>query len=123
MSVTRAALYVDFDNFFGGLIAGDPDAAVEVAMNPSVWLARLTREHSDDGPRRWLALRCYMNPAGWVANPRSDSDRLYFLQVPALLRPRGLRRGGLPDTGSWKERRGHPHRDRRHDGPAGPCPP
>lgn len=78
MSVTRAALYVDFDNFFGGLIAGDPDAAVEVAMNPSVWLARLTREHSDDGPRRWLALRCYMNPAGWVANPRSDSDRLYF---------------------------------------------
>ena len=78
MSVTPAAMYIDFDNFFGGLIAADPDSAVEVATNPSTWLARLTHEHSGDGGRRWLALRCYMNPAGWVTNPRVETERLYF---------------------------------------------
>lgn len=71
-------MYIDFDNFFGGLIAADPEAAVEVAMNPAIWLAQLTHLHSHEGGRRWLALRCYMNPAGWVANPRVEGERLYF---------------------------------------------
>lgn len=74
----RAALYVDFDNFFGGLIATDPTSAVQVAMNPSRWLSRLTYAHSTDGGRRWLALRCYMNPSGSVANPVMEGERLYF---------------------------------------------
>lgn len=78
MSDIRAALYVDFDNFFGGLIATDPGSAVEVAMNPSRWLSRLTYAHSTDGGRRWLALRCYMNPSGSVASPLADGERLYF---------------------------------------------
>lgn len=78
MGETRAALYVDFDNFFGGLMATDPDSAVEVAINPSRWLPRLTYAHSAEGGRRWLALRCYMNPSGWVANPRVEGERLYF---------------------------------------------
>lgn len=76
--MTRAAMYIDFDNFFGGLIAADPDSAVKVATNPATWLERLTEGHSDEGARRWLSLRCYMNPAGWVANPRVESERLYF---------------------------------------------
>lgn len=71
-------MYIDFDNFFGGLIAADPDSAVEVATNPSTWLERLTHEHAGDANRRWLALRCYMNPAGSVTNPRVENDRLYF---------------------------------------------
>jgi uncharacterized LabA/DUF88 family protein len=78
MGETRAALYVDFDNFFSGLISTDPDSAVEVAMNPSRWLPRLTYAHSTEGGRRWLALRCYMNPSGSVANPRVEGERLYF---------------------------------------------
>lgn len=78
MSETRAALYVDFDNFFSGLIATDPTSAVEVAMNPSRWLSRLTYAHSTEGGRKWLALRCYMNPSGWVASPVSEGERLYF---------------------------------------------
>lgn len=78
MGETRAALYVDFDNFFGGLMATDPESAVEVATNPSRWLPRLTYAHSAEDGRRWLALRCYMNPSGWVANPRLEGERLYF---------------------------------------------
>ena len=38
----------------------------------------LTHGLSNDNGRRWLGLRCYMNPAGWVTNPRNESDRLYF---------------------------------------------
>ena len=33
MRLTRAAMYVDFDNFFGGLMAADPEAAVQVATD------------------------------------------------------------------------------------------
>jgi len=47
-------------------------------MNPSRWLPRLTYAHSTEGGRRWLALRCYMNPSGSVANPRVEGERLYF---------------------------------------------
>lgn len=78
MSETRAAFYIDFDNFFGGLIAADPDSAVEVAKNPARWLEQLTYAHTTDEGRRWLALRCYMNPHGWIANPRLEGERLYF---------------------------------------------
>lgn len=49
---TRAALYIDFDNFLGGLIATDPTSAVEVAMNPSRWLSRLTYAQSAEDGRK-----------------------------------------------------------------------
>lgn len=74
---TRAALYIDFDNFFGGLIAVDPKAALDVAQRPSLWVERLRTAHSHGG-RRWLVLRCYMNPAGWVPHPTDQGERLYF---------------------------------------------
>lgn len=73
----KSALYIDFDNFFGGLLAADPKAALEVVQNPSIWVERLRAEHSETG-RRWLVLRCYMNPSGWVAHPHSAGERLYF---------------------------------------------
>lgn len=78
MDETRAALYVDFDNFFSGLIATDPTSALDVAMNPARWLSRLTYAHAAEGGRKWLALRCYMNPSGWVTSPLVEGDRLYF---------------------------------------------
>lgn len=73
----RSALYIDFDNFFGGLLSVDPKAALEVAHNPAVWVERLRTAHSSTG-RRWLVLRCYMNPAGWVPHPTQLGERLYF---------------------------------------------
>ena len=30
----RSALYIDFDNFFGGLLRSDPQAAVRIAERP-----------------------------------------------------------------------------------------
>lgn len=73
----KSALYVDFDNFFGGLISVDPKAALEVVQDPSVWVERLRSMHGAND-RRWLVLRCYMNPAGWVQHPTQPGERLYF---------------------------------------------
>ena len=74
---TKSPLYIDFDNFFGGLLSVDPKAALEVAQNPSIWVERLRSAHGAKG-RRWLVLRCYMNPAGWVNHPNQPGERLYF---------------------------------------------
>ncbi|GIF04375.1 NYN domain-containing protein [Actinoplanes siamensis] len=82
MARVRAALYLDFDNVFSGLIKQDPDAAIQFAKDPAAWLVRLTTSLTVDGPRRWLILRCYMNPGGWVPNPDTDApqQRLYYSQ-------------------------------------------
>lgn len=77
LGLTKSALYVDFDNFFGGLLAVDPKAAIDVVQTPSLWVERLRVAHSQGG-RRWLVLRCYMNPAGWVPHPNMAGERLYF---------------------------------------------
>src|SRR5674476_523977 len=77
LGLTKSALYIDFDNFFGGLIAVDPKAAIDVVQRPSLWVERLRAAHSQGG-RRWLVLRCYMNPAGCVPHPTVEGERLYF---------------------------------------------
>lgn len=76
----RAALYLDFDNVFSGLLKLDPDVAIQFAENPGSWLTRLSTSLTVDGARRWLVLRCYMNPAGWVPHPDPEGGvaRLYF---------------------------------------------
>jgi uncharacterized LabA/DUF88 family protein len=78
MQPVRSALYLDFDNVFGGLIKLDPRLAIRYAEDPQLWLSRLAAGSQDELPRRWLVLRCYMNPAGWVPNPENDGTRLYF---------------------------------------------
>ncbi|MEV6349247.1 NYN domain-containing protein [Actinoplanes sp. NPDC051851] len=82
MARVRAALYLDFDNVFSGLIKQDPDVAIQFAKDPASWLVRLTTSLTVDGPRRWLILRCYMNPGGWVPNPDPSAQppRLYYSQ-------------------------------------------
>ncbi|BCY06852.1 NYN domain-containing protein [Actinoplanes sp. L3-i22] len=82
MARVRAALYLDFDNVFSGLIKQDPDVAIQFAKDPAAWLVRLTTSLTVDGPRRWLILRCYMNPGGWVPNPDTGAtqQRLYYSQ-------------------------------------------
>ncbi|GAB2746542.1 NYN domain-containing protein [Sinomonas soli] len=74
----RAALFLDFDNFFSGLISADPASALSMAESPARWLHRLAGQDSDDIARRWLVLRCYMNPAGWVPDPWKQGERLFF---------------------------------------------
>lgn len=85
MDRTRAALFLDFDNVFGGLHQLDPAAALVFAERPEVWLARLADELLADGARRWLVLRCYLNPSGSVgpaAGTRGNGEpgpgRVYF---------------------------------------------
>ncbi|WP_433794427.1 NYN domain-containing protein [Actinoplanes sp. CA-252034] len=80
MDRVRAALYLDFDNVFSALIRQDPDVAVQFAEEPGNWLSRLATSLTVEGPRRWLILRCYMNPGGWVPHPdpASGLQRLYY---------------------------------------------
>jgi hypothetical protein len=81
MTQRRAALFIDFDNFFGGLLGSDPTAAMALAERPSVWIHRLAAASGGEGAdssRRWLVLRCYMNPSGSVAHPLNPGQRLYF---------------------------------------------
>lgn len=73
----RSALYIDFDNFFGGLLRSDPQAAVRIAERPQVWIEGLT--HPEGAPsRRWLQLRCYLNPGGSVPHPTEPGQRIRF---------------------------------------------
>lgn len=78
METVRSALYLDFDNVFSGLVRLDPGSAIRFAEDPATWVSRLRTELADEGTRRWLVLRCYMNPSGWVPNPQGEDARLYF---------------------------------------------
>ena len=89
MTPVRTALYLDFDNVYSGLAKLDPEAAVVFAQNPAVWLDRLTEQLTVDGPRRWLILRCYMNPSGWVPDP-SAQGRQYFSKFRQSLTSAGF---------------------------------
>jgi uncharacterized LabA/DUF88 family protein len=75
-SQVRTALYLDFDNVFTGLRHLDPGAAIRFAEEPRVWLERLASSATVSRPRRWLVLRCYMNPAGSIAD--GPGQRIYF---------------------------------------------
>ena len=89
MRHVRAAIYVDFDNVFGGLFKLDPEAAIQFASDPGSWLARLSTTLTVEAPRRWLVLRCYLNPAGWVTHVDAAGEpaRLYFSRFrPAFVR-------------------------------------
>ncbi|MBM2617029.1 NYN domain-containing protein [Actinoplanes sp. LDG1-06] len=80
MGHVRAALYLDFDNVFGGLYRLDPEAAVQFASDPGAWLRRMSVTATTEAPRRWLVLRCYLNPAGWVyhTDMAGEQTRLFF---------------------------------------------
>jgi hypothetical protein len=78
MDGVRAALYVDFDNVFSGLLDLHPPAATAFAQNPGGWLRRLATEQLVDGPRRWLVMRCYLNSTGSARHPLRDRPRIEF---------------------------------------------
>jgi hypothetical protein len=84
----RAAFFLDFDNVFSGLFKLDPEVAVEFATDPGSWLRRLSTTLTE-APRRWLILRCYLNPAGWVnhRDAAGEPTRLYFSRFrPSFVR-------------------------------------
>jgi uncharacterized LabA/DUF88 family protein len=104
MNHVRAALYLDFDNVFGGLYKLDPEAAIQFANQPGAWLERLSTSFTGDGPRRWLVLRCYLNPAGWVPHqePSGESTRLYFSKFRPLFVRAGFEVIDCPRYGGTK---------------------
>lgn len=80
MTDVRAALFLDFDNVFSGLFKLDPRVAVQFASDPGAWLHRLSTTLITGGSRRWLILRCYLNPSGSILH-RDDAGvpkRLFF---------------------------------------------
>ena len=50
---------------------------MRIAERPQVWIEGLT--HPDGAPsRRWLQLRCYLNPGGSVPHPTEPGQRIRF---------------------------------------------
>jgi hypothetical protein len=90
MDSVRSVLYLDFDNVLGGLLKLDPNSAIRYAEQPQLWLSRLAAGGRDERRRRWLVLRCYMNPAGWVSHPANDGTRLYFSKFRPYLTDAGF---------------------------------
>ncbi|MEZ5216223.1 MAG: NYN domain-containing protein [Ilumatobacteraceae bacterium] len=90
MQRIRTALFVDFDNLFGGLHDRDAALAFALAERPAEWLAELARrELGDDQGREFVVCRCYLNPAGWLADERhgNEQGRLYLQRYrPAFTR-------------------------------------
>lgn len=89
MSDARAALFLDFDNVFSGLFNIDPEVAVKFASDPGAWLHRLSTTFTLEGSRRWLILRCYLNPSGWVPHVDGSGEpaRLFFSRFrPSFVR-------------------------------------
>ena len=71
----RTVLLLDFDNIYLGLNALDPAAARRWAEKPDVWLRGLRTGFLAGQERRFLQLRCYMNPGAFAGDP---PDRVYF---------------------------------------------
>lgn len=102
MTPVRAALYLDFDNVFSGLLKLDPDLAQRFAEDPAEWLRRLSEELTIDGQRRWLVLRCYLNPEGSAPNPTRPGERLHFSRFRRHFTRAGFEIVDCPRLGATK---------------------
>ena len=102
MTTVRAALYLDFDNVFGGLLKLDPEVAIRFAESPGEWLARLSEELTVAGHRRWLVLRCYLNPEGAPPHPAKPEERLRFSRYRQHFVQAGFEIVDCPRLGSTK---------------------
>ncbi|MET3952815.1 NYN domain-containing protein [Arthrobacter sp. UYEF36] len=58
----RAAMFVDFDNVYTGLLALDPAAAKRFAEDPKHWTEALADGGTGEDSRRFLIRNCYLNP-------------------------------------------------------------
>ena len=74
MDRIKSALFLDFDNIFGGLHSRDSQSAYAFAENSSEWLAALSTRGLPEGVRRELLIRrVYLNPYG--GNRIKDEER------------------------------------------------
>lgn len=74
MDRIKSALFLDFDNIFGGLHSRDPQSAFAFAENSSEWLASLSTRGLPEGASRELLIRrVYLNPYG--GNRIKDEER------------------------------------------------
>lgn len=83
----KSALFLDFDNIYGGLHALDSEQADAMADEPWQWLEDILEHASCEGKRDVLVKRAYLNPAGRVQN--RDGTFQYFSKI----RPRLTRSG------------------------------
>ncbi|QDY90043.1 NYN domain-containing protein [Arthrobacter sp. UKPF54-2] len=58
----RAAMFVDFDNVYTGLMALDPAADKRFAEDPKHWTEALADGVAGEDSRRFLIRNCYLNP-------------------------------------------------------------
>jgi len=80
----RSAIFVDFDNVFGGLWSNDSAAALRFASAPQDWLERLAVLPAGE-QRDFRIRRVYLNPQGSLASARGDGGRPWFHRFrPAL---------------------------------------
>lgn len=88
----RTALFVDFDNMFGGLLALDRTVGLAFAESPEVWLTALQTFGLADQYRDVLLRRVYLNPAGWISDSKlgNDSGRLYLQKFRPYLTQAGF---------------------------------
>ncbi|PEQ13155.1 hypothetical protein B2G71_06790 [Novosphingobium sp. PC22D] len=86
--IRKSALLLDFDNVFSGIWSLDQALGERFATEPVEWLQALTTSFIDAGARRFLTLRCYLNPSGYVVLPQTG-ERYHF----ARLRPAFMRAG------------------------------
>lgn len=80
MERLRSALFLDFDNVFGGLLNLDREWAFTFAENPGEWLNTFMDFSRQDGRRDLLIRRAYLNPAGSVFDRERGNvnDRIYL---------------------------------------------
>jgi hypothetical protein len=65
MDSIKSCIFIDFDNVFSGLAQQSPNAAKSFAMNPMVWVKWLENYYKlteEEGKRKILVRKCYMNP-------------------------------------------------------------
>ncbi|MCY4101647.1 MAG: NYN domain-containing protein, partial [bacterium] len=83
----KSALFLDFDNVYGGLNGLDPEQAEAMADEPWKWLRHLLEQAGPQVSRDVLVRRAYLNPAGRVQN--REGTWTYF----STIRPRLTRSG------------------------------
>ncbi len=82
MERIKSALFIDFDNIFGGLHQLDRQAAYALADEPGKWLAALATQGLPSGIWRELLIRrAYLNPGGSIEDEeRGNQNGRLFLQ-------------------------------------------
>lgn len=59
----KAALFVDFDNVYSGLLNIDTQLAERFATDPSSWIDAVAEGDGRGSARRFLIRNCYLNPS------------------------------------------------------------